>query len=84
MRKFALLFVSFLSVSCSVKPYSVRLSLPQQTLFPASPSLITTDSGLSTQLERTTLYCSQAKQAISTEADQRQTHLGWPRLLIEA
>src|SRR5262245_25399556 len=73
MRLISTLVAIVLTVACAVRPYSVTIRVPADTLLPPSHELdsYTSSSGLSLQLQRSTAYCGQTKQAIAREIDQR-------------
>lgn len=78
VRFFFLGFAGTVCAACSaIPPYSGVVPVPRQTLLPPSADLIeyTDDKGLSAQLERTTTYCGEVKQAIAREIDQRERRL---------
>lgn len=68
----------------TIQPYSIVVTVPTQTLLPPSAELnsYTRNSGLSLQLERTTNFCGEVKQAIAREIDQRQNRLTTRRSVL--
>ena len=76
--------VIMLSACASIQPYSVSVPIPAKTLLPASAELneYTQNTGLSAQLERTTTFCGQIKQAIAKEIDAREKRLTTRRSVL--